>query len=129
VIILWGFRRRLARLGVVFALCSACHTPAAQPVIRVRRWFTLFFIPIIPLGTKYHTTCTMCGKSFRITGEAATQLLASNGQPQPQPNGQPAPFEAPNQLVAPNATQVLAPTPPENFDDIVITFPDSPPTP
>ena len=47
------------RLGTVFVMCGSCSTPAAHALVRTRRWFTLFFIPIIPLGTKYFTTCAL----------------------------------------------------------------------
>jgi hypothetical protein len=61
----------------------------------VRRYFTLFFVPVIPLGTKYFTTCTMCGRVTSITKEgadqymaAATRQAASNtGVPSPPPVG------------------------------------------
>ena len=72
--ILFGIRRRAQRLGTVLQLCSWCHTPAAQSVIRVRTFFTLFFIPLIPLGSKYRATCTMCGSTVSITKEQTSQL-------------------------------------------------------
>jgi hypothetical protein len=76
MIILFGIRRKASRLGVIFMMCSSCHTPAAHALTRVRKYFTLFFIPIIPLGDKYATSCTMCGYGMRITKEAANQYLA-----------------------------------------------------
>jgi hypothetical protein len=77
MIILFGFRRKSARLATIFVMCGHCHTPAAHALTRSRRFFTLFFIPIIPLGTKYFTTCTMCGHVTQITKEGADQYLAS----------------------------------------------------
>jgi hypothetical protein len=41
----------------------------------LRRYFTLFFIPVIPLGTTYVMTCTMCGQSTKISREAAEATL------------------------------------------------------
>jgi hypothetical protein len=80
MIILFGFRRKSSRLANVFVMCGHCHTPAAHALTRTRRYFTLFFIPIIPLGTKYFTTCTMCGHVTQITKEGADQYLASVAQ-------------------------------------------------
>jgi hypothetical protein len=77
MIILFGFRRKSSRLATVFVLCAHCQTPAAHALTRTRRFFTLFFIPVLPLGTKYFTTCTMCGHVTRITKEGADQYLAS----------------------------------------------------
>ena len=53
MIILFGFRRTRARLGTILVMCGFCHTPAAHAIQRIRKFFTLFFIPVIPLGTKY----------------------------------------------------------------------------
>jgi hypothetical protein len=77
MIILFGFRRKSSRLATIFVMCAHCHTPAAHALTRSRRYFTLFFIPLIPLGTKYFTTCTMCGHVTQITKEGADQYLAS----------------------------------------------------
>ncbi len=74
---IFGIRRRAARLATVFAVCSLCNTPAAQAVTRVRTFFTLFFVPLIPLGSRYRTTCTFCGRSVKITRDAADHLVAS----------------------------------------------------
>lgn len=86
-IILFGIRRRAQRMAVVLQLCSRCHTPAAQTIIRVRTFFTLFFIPLIPLGSKYRSTCTMCGSTVALSAEEAEHLVASaqmqTGSPRP----------------------------------------------
>jgi hypothetical protein len=87
MIILFGFRRKSSRLATIFVMCAHCHTPAAHALTRSRRFFTLFFIPVIPLGTKYFTTCTMCGHVTQITKEGADQYLASVTQPSGPPNG------------------------------------------
>ena len=75
-IFIFGIRRKAYRLATVFAVCGLCHTPAAQAVVRVRTFFSLFFVPLIPLANRYRTTCTMCGQSTTITREAADALVA-----------------------------------------------------
>jgi hypothetical protein len=95
MIILFGFRRKSSRLATVFVMCAHCRTPAAHAVARVRRFFTLFFVPIIPLGTKYFTTCTMCGHVTQITKEGADQYLAAATRPagpSNRPSGSPRPL-------------------------------------
>jgi hypothetical protein len=89
MIILFGFRRKSSRLATIFVMCARCHTPAAHALTRARRYFTLFFIPVIPLGTKYFTTCTMCGHVTQITKEGADQYLASVTQPSGSPSQSP----------------------------------------
>jgi zinc-ribbon family len=76
MLIIFGFRRRASRLAVIFTMCSFCHTPAAHAVTRLRKFFTLFFIPVIPIGTKYTTTCTLCGRSALISKDTADKLVA-----------------------------------------------------
>jgi hypothetical protein len=77
VLIIFGLKRKAHRLATIFALCLACQTPAAQVLIRVRTFFSLFFIPVIPLGTKYRSTCTMCGASTVVSAEYADRLMAT----------------------------------------------------
>ncbi len=100
MIILFGLRRRIQRLGTAFFLCPYCQTPAAQVVTRVRRYFTLFFIPVVPLGGKYVVTCTMCGRATQVAQQTAEAYVASAQPPDvrvgtPVPLGQPAPVVEP----------------------------------
>jgi zinc-ribbon family len=89
MIILFGFRRKAARLATIFVMCGACRTPAAHALTRTRRYFTLFFVPVIPLGSKYFTTCTMCGHGTQITKEGADHYLASLAENAPASGAQP----------------------------------------
>jgi hypothetical protein len=77
VFIIFGIKRRADRLATIFAMCIACQTPAAQVLQRVRAFFSLFLVPVIPLGTKYRTTCTMCGASTVVSAEYADRLMAT----------------------------------------------------
>jgi zinc-ribbon family len=100
VIILFGMRRRSARLAMVFLMCGYCNTPAAHPLTRVRKYFTLFFVPVLPLGTKYYISCTMCGRTTQITQEAADQYVASANQGSATADGATAPPPPPPRLGA-----------------------------
>jgi len=71
VLLIFGVRRRGYRMANVFAMCGVCHTPAAQAIARVKTFFTFFFIPLIPLGSKYRSTCTLCGATVSLTKEQA----------------------------------------------------------
>jgi zinc-ribbon family len=118
MIILFGIRRRAQRVAVVLQLCSNCRTPAAQAVNRIRTFFTLFFIPIVPLGSRYITTCTLCGAATKITKEHADHLIASaqaqSAGPPPGSPFVPSPGGT-QQLPAPQVTPdfgILPPPPP-----------------
>jgi zinc-ribbon family len=80
MIIIFGLRRMLARLGTVFVMCASCGSPAAHAIVRTRRWFTLFFVPVIPFSTKFLTTCALCGHVTQITKEGADHYVASAQQ-------------------------------------------------
>ena len=59
------------------AKCPRCGRVGALAGRRVRRWFTLFFVPVFPLdGGRSFTQCGHCGASFsgpprRVAGIAA----------------------------------------------------------
>ncbi|MFG0336096.1 MAG: zinc-ribbon domain-containing protein [Maioricimonas sp. JB049] len=47
-------------------VCPACQTERPYAELRQSRWFTLFFIPLIPLGSSSQgrVQCTACGSEF-----------------------------------------------------------------
>jgi Protein of unknown function (DUF2510) len=58
--LIWGFRSRVATLAMLTLACRNGHT-AAHRLVKVSRWLTLFFIPLIPVRRRYLTTCAQCG--------------------------------------------------------------------
>ncbi|HVC70566.1 MAG TPA: zinc-ribbon domain-containing protein [Acidimicrobiales bacterium] len=78
--LIFGIKRMARRLATLFALCGHCGSPAAQVVVRRSTWFSLFFVPVIPLGTKYFTTCTLCGVTTRLDKDRAMKMVASAEQ-------------------------------------------------
>jgi zinc-ribbon family len=114
--LIFGIKRMNRRLATVLALCAQCHTPAAQVVVRLSTWFSLFFIPVIPLGSKYVSTCTLCGKSVKIDKVQALQMVAvsqqaSSGSPQ-FPVSQPDSLAPPSPQLAPPSQESASPTEP-----------------
>ena len=83
MLIIFGLRRRGHRLANVFALCGVCHSPAAQGIVRIKTFFTLFFIPLIPLGSKYRSVCTMCGATSNLTKEQADHAMRDSASSSP----------------------------------------------
>jgi len=96
-------RQKSYRLATLFAMCSLCHTPAAQVLTRVRTYVTLFFLPVAPVSNRYQTTCTMCGGGVKLTKEAADQLLATV-------QAAPAPGPMPEALTPPPASPPSLPS-------------------
>ncbi|MFL0580765.1 zinc-ribbon domain-containing protein [Dietzia sp. 179-F 9C3 NHS] len=54
-------------------LAGGAH--AAQRVDRNKRAFSVFFIPLVPLGSSYSATCTACAATMRLTRGQADQIL------------------------------------------------------
>ncbi len=52
------------------ARCPRCAVTGSLGGVRVRNWFTFFFIPTFPLGPgRHYTKCRKCGASFAMPPE------------------------------------------------------------
>jgi zinc-ribbon family len=135
MLIIFGMRSRVKNLGTLLLVCRRCNTPAANRVMRVERWFTLFFIPIIPVSKKYRLTCTFCGGVTSISKEDALQFEAAAQQGQTLGQGVPA---SPDGLSYPNQQlpgyepvpppPPMSPVPPTSAMPPVPTVPPPPPS-
>ena len=47
--------------------CETCGNHAAHQLTKQGRKFSLFFIPLFSVGTKYLDTCTACGRVIEVT--------------------------------------------------------------
>ncbi|PAZ09560.1 zinc-ribbon domain-containing protein [Streptomyces sp. SA15] len=92
--IIFGTKGYLYQLAILTLVCGQCGNPAAHTLRKRVTKFTLFFIPLFPISTKYATQCTFCGAEHKVTKEQAEQLQAQAargqggqqyGQPQQQP--------------------------------------------
>ncbi|MGW6292518.1 zinc-ribbon domain-containing protein [Streptomyces sp. NPDC055058] len=97
--IIFGTKGYLYQLAILTLVCAQCGNPAAHTLRKRVTKFTLFFVPLFPVSTKYATQCTFCGAEQRVTAEQAEQLRAQavgqggpggpggqgHGQPQQQP--------------------------------------------
>jgi hypothetical protein len=82
-VIIFGFRSFVKSLAMLTMVCHRCGNPAAHRLIQRSRWFTLFFIPLIPLGFTRFTTCTFCGVSQKVSKQDAEQMIAASQQTAP----------------------------------------------
>ena len=73
---LFGVRRKAKVLGQVERPCSKCSRNTMQSAIESQRWFTLFFIPVIPLGSSCAIRCNLCGLTLKGSPELKTQLAS-----------------------------------------------------
>ena len=109
--IIFGIRRKAYRLATVFAVCRVCSSTAAQAIVKVRAFFTLFFVPLVPLNSTYRVTCTLCGQTSKVTKDEADQAVAHASAvaqaAEPAPN-----FPPPAASFPPPATSFPPPVPP-----------------
>ncbi len=76
MIILWGFRKMQKLFGQSGPYtCNNCHNHTLFEIIRVRNWFTLFFIPLFPVSGKYYNLCPVCRQGYELTKQQAQELV------------------------------------------------------
>ena len=125
--IVWGWRSYIQALAMMTFLCGNCGNPAMHHVKRAYTKFTLFWIPLFPVSSKYYTECTFCGVTHKIAKDEAMRLKAQAEQPSmQQPAGPPTPpagyaqqqqpqqFQQPQQQYPPQPQQFQQ-QPPQQF--------------
>ena len=66
-----GFGMRETLLSTLVYPCETCGNHAAHQLTKQSRKFSLFFIPLFSIGTKYLDSCTACGRIIEISKEQA----------------------------------------------------------
>lgn len=90
--IIWGFKVYTTILASLVYVCDRCGNNAAHQLMKRVRKFSLFFVPLFPVGTKYYDTCVACGRTLEVAGQDAEAALARPAS-QPAPGfGQPPAF-------------------------------------
>ena len=67
MILIWGLRNRAKTVSTGEFFCSRCGADRTYVLQQIRRWFTLFFIPLFPAGKVLgeQVKCSTCGTGFR----------------------------------------------------------------
>ncbi|HET7476454.1 MAG TPA: zinc-ribbon domain-containing protein [Dermatophilaceae bacterium] len=71
-----GFSAKDTLLATLLFVCGHCGVNAPHQLVKRARRFTLFFIPVLPVGTKYLDTCTACGHVIDVPRGQAEAALA-----------------------------------------------------
>ncbi|HEX3427113.1 MAG TPA: zinc-ribbon domain-containing protein [Acidimicrobiales bacterium] len=66
-LIIWGFRNRASKVSEGQFFCPRCGADRSYVLQRIRRWFTLFWIPLFPTGSSKGEVvrCQTCNTAFR----------------------------------------------------------------
>ncbi len=76
MILIYGTKTRSKIIGKPLCLkCSHCNNASFYEFVRDTRWFTLFYIPLIPFSRKYYLKCPTCSYGFHIkSGDTINSL-------------------------------------------------------
>jgi hypothetical protein len=78
VIFGWGGGKLKDRGAVWPAVCPNCHNQVLFHYTTVNKSFRLYFVPIIPYGTKHYLMCPICSKGRELSGQGV--LLVKQAQ-------------------------------------------------
>ena len=81
MILIWGWKSRLKTLAHGSFHCPHCQADRAYDHRQARRWFTFFWIPLIPLkvlGTFIECTTCKSGYDERVLTLPTNASLADN---------------------------------------------------
>ncbi len=68
--IIFGMRGRTKDHGeAVPAECPRCHNRTFFHYVSRTRWFSLFFIPVIPVSTKHFIVCPVCNFAVALDSD------------------------------------------------------------
>ena len=58
-------------------LCPRCNNVRRWPVMQYTTWFSVFFIPVIPLKNQYFEMCPICKAGKKLTRQWGPALFRS----------------------------------------------------
>ncbi|TAK67140.1 MAG: hypothetical protein EPO22_03185 [Dehalococcoidia bacterium] len=68
--IIWGWRSKGEPEWSGIIECPQCSKWRLHYGVRVKRWFTLFFIPVFPLWGDSKVLCAVCLREEKLSSEA-----------------------------------------------------------
>ena len=74
-----GFGVREVLLSTLVFTCETCGNHAAHQLSKRTRRFSLFFIPLFSVGTKYLDSCTACGRVIEVGRQQAEAAAGQVG--------------------------------------------------
>ncbi len=78
MLILFGTRRMNKEMGVdnrQLYKCPHCNNVSHYKIVRNRLYFTLFFVPVLPLSSTYYEVCPICERGGIITKAIAKEAV------------------------------------------------------
>jgi hypothetical protein len=50
-------------------VCPRCHNPTHLRLVEIKKWFTLFFVPLFPCEWTYRLECEICSRGVELNDE------------------------------------------------------------
>ncbi|WP_166404702.1 zinc-ribbon domain-containing protein [Labedella endophytica] len=76
MILLFGTRLHTVLVAVVSFVCPFCSKDVPQRVLKLVNRFTLFFVPLFPVSTRFVNECTNCGGITDVSRDQADNAVA-----------------------------------------------------
>jgi len=73
--IIFGYRSKPTVEGAFKTEFPGCRKKTFHGVVKVTKWFTLFFIPVIPFSSRLYIGCNVCGLRNELTGEQKEKMF------------------------------------------------------
>ena len=81
--IIFGSNVKNKVLGQLYSRCPRCGREGYQTGVRSQRWFTLYFLPVIPMRKSTTLRCNFCGYQRQVDNKQADAwFLTQQSQPQ-----------------------------------------------
>jgi predicted RNA-binding Zn-ribbon protein involved in translation (DUF1610 family) len=77
--LIFGFGVTETLLSTLVYACETCGNHAAHQLSKRTRKFSLFFIPLFPIGTKYLDSCTACARVIEVSRDQAEDAARQVG--------------------------------------------------
>jgi hypothetical protein len=71
---LFGIRTKAKAIAQQERVCTKCARPTMHAIVETKKWFTLFFVPVIPLGGNFFARCGVSGLNTKRTAELKDQF-------------------------------------------------------
>lgn len=68
--VIFGWKIREKEYGRAYPVqCSHCNNECYYKPIKIRRWFHIFWIPLIPTKTNFRLECPVCRMGYNLSDE------------------------------------------------------------
>lgn len=74
----WGHVTKKLYGPTMAIRCPTCNNDTWLQLYRYRKWFTLFFIPVIPYSSAHFLSCSVCSQGVELSDEQVERAQQLN---------------------------------------------------